>query len=135
MSVIIAVIVCLAVIALLLVVGGKKSGGAKKGRGGSGSRSKNRAQIIRDATKKLSHDPHNIPALLALGELYYNEHLWDKAINIYNELANLAAGHHEIDPAMVYLRHGICCLKLKRSQDALKIRSELLFGKSVLRKQ
>lgn len=121
MSVIIAVFVCLAVIAILLVVGGKKSsGGTKNGRGGSGSRSKNRAQIIREATKKLSHDPHNIPALSALGELYYNEHLWDKAVTIYNDLANLAAGHHEIDPATVYLRHGICCLKLKRSQDALK---------------
>lgn len=121
MSVLIAVFVILAVLAILVALGGKKSsGGAKNGRGGRAARSKNRAQIIREATKKLSHDPHNIPALLTLGELYYNEHLWDKAITIYNDLANLAAGHHEIDPSMVYLRHGICCLKLKRSQDALK---------------
>lgn len=120
MSVIIAVLVCLAVIAILLTVGGKKSPSkAKSGRSEKTSRSKSRAQIIRNAAKKLSRDPHNTQALTTLGDLYYNERLWDKALPIYNDLANLAANHPEIEAATVYLRHGICCLRQKKPQEAM----------------
>ena len=122
MPVIIAVISCLAVIAVLSVVGGRKSGG---GAGKSGGRSrvnlqKNRAQIIRDCTKKLSHDPYNTQALLPLADLYFSENLWDKAVTLYNTLVDLAPTHPDVDPGLVCLRHGICCVKLKRFPEALK---------------
>lgn len=122
MPVIIAVISCLAVIAVLSVVGGRKSGGGG-GKGGGRSKNnlqKNRAQIIRDCTKKLSHDPYNTQALLPLADLYFTENLWDKAVTLYNTLVDLAATHPDVDPALVSLRHGICCVKLKRIPEALK---------------
>ena len=90
--VIIAVISCLAVIAVLSIVGGRRSGGGGS-RGGRGRNSlqKNRAQIIRDCTKKLSHDPYNTQALLPLADLYFSENLWDKAVTLYNTLVDLSA--------------------------------------------
>ena len=119
--VIIAVISCLAVIAVLSIVGGRRSGGGGS-RGGRGRNSlqKNRAQIIRDCTKKLSHDPYNTQALLPLADLYFSENLWDKAVTLYNTLVDLSATHPDVDPALVTLRHGICCVKLKRIPEALK---------------
>lgn len=123
LPVIIAVIFCLAVVAVLSVVGGRKSSGG--GSGGAGRRTrgnfqKNRAQIIRDCTKKLSHDPYNTQALLPLADLYFSENLWDKAVTLYGTLVDLAATHSDVDPALVTLRHGICCVKLKRIPEAIK---------------
>ena len=108
LPVVIAVISCLAVIAVLSIVGGRKSSGGgsgeSKGRRPRGSSQKNRAQIIRDCTKKLSHDPYNTQALLPLADLYFSENLWDKAITLYNTLVDLAATHPDVDPALVCLR-------------------------------
>ena len=119
--VVIAVISCLAVIAVLSIVGGRRSGGGeKKGGRSRGSSQKNRAQIIRDCTKKLTHDPYNTQALLPLADLYFSENLWDKAVTLYNTLVDLAATHPDVDPALVCLRHGICCYKLKRIPESLK---------------
>ena len=122
MPVIIAVIACLAVIAVLSVVGGRKSGGGSGKSSGRarGNLQKNRAQIIRDCTKKLSHDPYNTQALLPLADLYFSENLWDKAVTLYSTLVDLAATHPDVDPALVTLRHGICCVKLKRTPEAMK---------------
>lgn len=119
MSVIIAVIVCLAVIAILITVSGKKSGSSKKDRARV-IHSKNRAQVIRDATKKLTKDPRNVPALTALGEVYFSEHLWEKALPVYESLESLAPAHPEIEGALVCLRHGICLLKLNKPQEAMQ---------------
>ncbi len=122
MPVIIAVISCLAVIAVLSVVGGRKSGGGSSKAGGRPIKNlqKNRAQIIRDCTKKLSHDPYNTQALLPLADLYFTENLWDKAVTLYNTLVDLAPTHPDVDPSVVCLRHGICCVKLKRFPEAMK---------------
>ena len=117
--VIIAIIICLAVIAILVMFGGRKSSSSGKKAREKVAHSKNRAQIIRDATKKLSRDPHNIQALTALGELYFSERLWDKALPLYNDLANLAANHPEIEAPIAYLRYGICCLHQKKPQEAM----------------
>lgn len=122
LPVIIAVISCLAIIAVLSIVGGRRGGGESR-KGGARSRGnlqKNRAQIIRDCTKKLSHDPYNTQALLPLADLYFTENLWDKAVTLYNTLVDLSATHPDVDPALVSLRHGICCVKLKRIPEALK---------------
>ncbi len=122
LPVIIAVIFCLALIAVLSLVGGRKSGGGggKLGSRSRGNLQKNRAQIIRECTKRLSHDPYNTQALLPLADLYFNENLWDKAVTLYNTLIDLAATHPDVDPGLVCLRHGICCVKLKRFPEALK---------------
>lgn len=116
-SIVIAVIAVAALIIVLSFVSGKKSndsGNAKK------TKQKNRAQVIRNATKKLSQDPNNVPALLSLADLYYQEHLWEKALPLYESLVNLSTGKPEIDTAQVCFRHGLCAIKLGKPADALK---------------
>ncbi|BDC95128.1 tetratricopeptide repeat protein [Treponema saccharophilum] len=112
MSVLIAVVIVVAFGALLLAITtGKKKGGKKQ---------KGRAQIIRDANRKLSQDPHNTDGLIPLGELYYNERAWDKAYPLYETMMSIAPAHRELNPFQVSLRQGICALKLNKIQESFK---------------
>lgn len=118
MSVIIAVVAVLAVITILVLVSGRR-GSSGSGKGDKDS-AKNRAQIIRNATKTLAHDPYNTSALIPLSDLYFREHLWDKAYPLYETLVNLAPSHQEINTAEACLRMGICAIKLNKPQDAMR---------------
>lgn len=81
---------------------------------------KGRAQIIRDASRKLAQDPHSPVGLIPLGELYYNERAWDKALPIYETQMSIAPAHKEIDPFLASLRQGICAVKLNKIAEAFK---------------
>lgn len=91
---------------------------SRKSSSHSGPRTRNRASIIRDCTKKLSHNPQNIQALIPLADLYYSEHLWDKALPLYETLAGLSARHTEIDIGDTSLKQGVCLVKLHKPQEA-----------------
>ncbi len=98
--------------AAILVSIGSKKGGRKK--------QKSRATIIRDATRKLSQDPHNPDGLIPLAELYFSEHSFDKAYGLYDTMLNIAPAHSEINPFQAALRQGICGLKIGKAQDAMR---------------
>lgn len=112
-SVIIAIAAIAIFGAILVAFSTRKKGGKKR-------HQKGRAQIIRDATRKLSQDPHNTSALLELGDLYYNERAWDKAYPIYETQLGIAPAHKEIDVFTAALRQGICAVKLEKLQDAFR---------------
>ncbi|MBP3450489.1 MAG: tetratricopeptide repeat protein [Spirochaetaceae bacterium] len=86
----------------------------------SGGRSKERQSIVRDATKKLTSDPHNVPALTELSNLYYKEHNWQGAYPLYATLVNLSSTRVGINLAEVKLRYGVCAANLSKHQEALK---------------
>lgn len=108
----VAAVVILVFSSLLILISGKKSSKS------SGPKQKNRAAIIRDATKKLAHNPQNIQALQPLADLYYSEHVWDKALPLYETLSGLAARHTEINIGESNLRQGVCLVKLGKAQEA-----------------
>lgn len=110
---IIAIAVIVGFGAILIAFSTRKKGGKKH-------HQKGRAQIIRDATRKLSQDPHNPSALIDLGDLYYNEKAWDKAFPIYETQLSIAPAHKEIDLFTASLRQGICAVKLNKIQDAFR---------------
>lgn len=115
MSILIGVVVVVLFGAVLLaVVTRKKGGGGKKGK------QKGRSQIIRDATRKLSQDPHNPDALVSLGDLYYTERVWDKAFPLYETMVSIAPAHREIEPFKASLRYGICASKLNKIPEAIR---------------
>lgn len=97
-------------------------GSIKKGKGGSSSAasSKKRNAIIRDATRRLAQNPHNTAALNELSDLYYREHLWDKAFPLLDLMLGLASNNKDIDPFQTALRQGVCALKLKKAEDAMR---------------
>ena len=96
---------------------------AGKGKGkktSSAGRQKNRAGIIRDCTKRLVHDPHNINSLQPLADLYYDEQNWEKAFPLYDTLYELSLVHPQIDAQRVAIRQGICGLKTNKMDEAAK---------------
>jgi len=113
MSVLIAIVIVVAFGALVLVLSTTKRSGRK-------GKNKGRAQIIRDASRKLSQDPHNPDGLIPLGELYFNERAWDKAFPLYETMMSIAPAHKEIDPFLVSLRQGICAVKLNKIPESFK---------------
>ncbi len=115
MEVLIGIVIVIAFGALIIVLATKK-----RGSGGGKGRQKGRAQILRDANRKLAQDPHNPEGLIPLGDLYYNEHDWDKAYPIYETMMSISAAHREIDPFQASLRQGICAVKLNKIQEAFK---------------
>lgn len=113
LSISIAVIAILLFASLLVFISGKKGGSSS-----SGPKTKNRASIIRDCTKKLSHNPQNVQALQPLADLYYSEHLWDKAYPLLETLLGLSSRHAEIDIGEINLKLGVCLVKLQKPQEA-----------------
>lgn len=113
MSTLIAVVIVVAFGAIVISFATRK----KSGKGG---RQKSRAQIIKESSRKLAQDPHNADALMALGDLYYNERAWEKAYPIYETQMSIAPAHKEIDVFKAALRQGICAVKLDKIPESFK---------------
>lgn len=107
-------------LAVTLVLGSVLITVATKKKGNNGGRQKGRTAIIRDATRKLAQNPHNPEGLIPLGNLYFNEKNWEKAYPLYDTMHNVYPAHPQIDPFIASQRLGICAVKMKRPQDALR---------------
>ena len=114
LPILIAIIVVVGFIALLMVFSGSK------GKSGRGSKQKSRQVIIKDATRKLSQNPHNPDGLIPLANLYFQEQLWEKAYPLYETMLNIAVAHSEINLGQASLRQGICALKIGKNEEAFK---------------
>ncbi len=112
--ILIAVVAIALFVILLLAVIGRKGKGNKKGN------KKDRSAILKEANKRLAQNPRDPEGLATIGDLYFKEHVWDKAMPVYEVLMDLASAHSHVNQAEAALRYGICALKLGRNQDALK---------------
>lgn len=123
MPVLIAVVTTLALIVILMTVFGRKGSHSRSSHTSHSqnrkSLQKNQAHIIREANKRLAKDPHDPAGLLPLGDIYFNNGLWEKAYPVYNDLSKLSATNTQIDTYTTSLRAGICAVKLEKIQDAL----------------
>lgn len=81
---------------------------------------KNKAQIIKEANKRLAKNPHDPLGLIPLGEVYFESQLWDKAFTVYSDLVKLALANKDgtIDLYNSFLRQGITALKLDKLPEA-----------------
>lgn len=115
-GVLVAVILAAGVLLLLLMLTGRSnrsvSTQSKTGK------KRNNSAIIKEATKKLTHDPRNIPALTALGEIYFTQPDYAKAYPLYKSLMELTNMHQEIDDKQAYLRYGICAFKTDKINES-----------------
>lgn len=81
---------------------------------------KDRQTILRDANRKLAQDPHSPTGLKSLADLYFNEHVWEKAFPLYNLMLDISAAHPQIDVLTTGLRQGICAIKMNNHAEAFK---------------
>lgn len=118
-SILIAVITAAGLLILLTVITGKRNKGGNE-KSGKPAKNKNNSVIIKEATKKLSHDPNNIQALEALGEVYYSQANYEKALPLYQRLLELQKVHPTIDEKKVSIRYGISAFNCNQFDDAMK---------------
>ncbi|HRU27659.1 MAG TPA: tetratricopeptide repeat protein, partial [Treponema sp.] len=117
-SVLLVVILLVSTLLILLALSGKKkdtSGDRKRKK-----RSKSRDALIRDATRRLAQNPKDPEALLTLGDIYYQDQVWDKAYKTYGTLVELCGANPELNEFEINMRYGMAALKLNLIDDAYK---------------
>lgn len=112
---VVVIIVAALSILLLSFLGKKKETKAPKKK-----KHKDRASIIREATKRLSQNPRDPEGLQAMGSLHYQEQEWEKAYAAYEILIDMAPNHAKLDEFECALRMGVSAVKTNRLQEALK---------------
>ena len=117
-SVLIAIIVAALVLVILMSVKGSPKG-KNKGDVSAQIQRKGKSAIIKQAEKKLAHDPHNVESLELLGKLYYDEKNWDKVYGIYKTLFDMSSSQVGIDRAKMAMIYGISAFQLDKTDEAL----------------
>ncbi|MGN0729495.1 tetratricopeptide repeat protein [Treponema sp.] len=116
MSYLIATVITIALAAVLsLFLGGGKNSSKKKN-----STNRNKAQIIKEANKKLAKNPHDPAGLIPLGDVYFSSQIWDKAYSIYSDLSKLDSKGGTINLEQCFLRLGVSALKLGKNAEAVQ---------------
>lgn len=122
-SILLAVIIAATLVILLMAITSRKNKAVKTN---NGSIPKNKNVIVKECTKKLTQDPHNVSALTALSEVYFSEQEYEKAYPLYNTLFNLARVHPNLDKAKIVLRFGICAYRTAHYDESGRAFVEIL---------
>ena len=120
--ILITVIILATLIAVILVVKGNKGDKQQESEKAALSKKiqrKGKSAIIREAEKKLIHDPHNVEALETIGEISYSEKNWEKVWTANKTLYDIAPAHSEVDVAKSSRRMGIAAYNLGKFDDAI----------------
>lgn len=80
---------------------------------------KGKSAILKEAERKLAHDPHNVSALELIGDIYYSEKNWEKVWGVYKALYDISSAHPEIDIIKCALRMGVSAYNLDKNEDAV----------------
>ena len=117
-SILIAVIVALLLVSIIVGIKNIKRQEEKKDVSVK-IQKKGKSAILKEAQKKLAHDPHNISALETVGDIYYSEKDWEKVWNIYKTLYDISTAHPEIDVIKTTLRMGTAAYYLDKNDAAV----------------
>lgn len=79
-----------------------------------------RASILKDANRRLSQNPKDPEALLALGNLYYTEQAWEKSMRTFQVLVDMCATHQELDELDITVKYGLAALRSSHTDEAYK---------------
>jgi tetratricopeptide (TPR) repeat protein len=109
---ILAVVVILGIIAVTAV--------SIMGRSKGGKKAKGRDAIMREANKKLTQNPRDHEALLAMGDIYYQEETWDLVFRTYATLSEMTTTYPTMDEFLINQRCGIAAVKVNQPNEAYK---------------
>jgi tetratricopeptide (TPR) repeat protein len=94
----------------------------------TGGKVKDRATVLKEATRKLASNPKDTEALMALADIYFNDNDFDKASKTYSMLSAMTTSNPDLDAYLINLRAGLSSLKLGQTEEAYK---SLLIAKAV----
>ena len=117
-SILIAVIVALLLVSLIVGIKSIKRKEEKKDVSVK-IQKKGKSAILKEAEKKLAHDPHNVPSLETIGDIYYSEKNWERVWSVYKTLYDISTAHPEIDMIKTTLRMGAAASSLDKTEDAV----------------
>jgi tetratricopeptide (TPR) repeat protein len=101
----------------LIARGDRGTDGRQPGRK---NRARDRNQIIKDSNRRLAQNPKDADALLALGDLYFSEQVFDKAMRTFELLIDLCATNKQLDEFDVTLKYALSCMRMKQFEEAYK---------------
>jgi len=104
----------------ILLVLSKGDGKAEKRQSGRKVRNRDRNQIIKESNRRLAQNPKDADALLALGELYFSEQVFDKAMRTFEVLIDLCATNKQLDEFDITLKYALSALRMKQYEEAYK---------------
>jgi tetratricopeptide (TPR) repeat protein len=116
-SVIIGVIGLILIATVFILVMSRSHGGM-----GIGKRAKGSDAIIKEANKRLAQNPNDPEALYNLGNVYFDEENWDKAMRTFETLIEhlTSADQQKSNAFQAYLRYGLAARKLNMIEQAYK---------------
>ncbi len=103
-----------------LILGVVLGRGGKRAKTGSRLKARDRAQILKEADRRLASNPKDPDALQALGDLYWGEKAWENVFKTYGVLVEVATGNPEMDEFTFNARYGIAAVYLGKSEEAYK---------------
>jgi tetratricopeptide (TPR) repeat protein len=102
-------ILIVAIVVAMFLGHSKKSGGKKFSNDENAS--------LKDANKRLAQNPKDPDALFVIGDHYFKQEDWADAFTIYTTITEVGGSRNEFE---VYLRYGLCALKLGQNDNAFK---------------
>jgi tetratricopeptide (TPR) repeat protein len=118
--VIIIVIVLIFAVVLSIGLSSRKGDSALGGKKRFKTKAKDRAQVLKEANRRLASNPKDVEALTALGSLAWDEQNWERAFKAYEAVAEAGAGNPDVNEFEANSRYGMAALKLNRSDDAYR---------------
>jgi tetratricopeptide (TPR) repeat protein len=117
--VVIIVIILVFAVVLSVLMSAKKGevpsvGGKKRLQG------KDRAQMLKEANRRLASNPKDLGALTAMGAVAWDDQDWERAFKAYEVVVEAGAGNPEVNEFEANERYGIAALKLGRPEDAYR---------------
>lgn len=81
-------------------------------------KSKSKKAVLTANLKKLSQNPNNTKALMAVGEIYIEEKDWEKAFAVYAHLLEKSASLLPSEQLTININYGLAALNTKRIEEA-----------------
>jgi tetratricopeptide (TPR) repeat protein len=119
-----ALIPILAAVVILILVGAGFFLVMNKPKGGvvvsAKKRVKNYDAALKEANRRLQVNPKDPEGLSILGDLFFQDGVWENACKTYETLAEILPAAQGLDEFTINLRYGISAMKLNRADDAYK---------------
>jgi tetratricopeptide (TPR) repeat protein len=117
---VVVIVVILVFAVVLSVVFSARKSEVKKAVGSKKLQGRDRAQVLKEATRRLASNPKDLEALAAIGAIAWDDQDWERAFKVYESIAEAGAGNPEVNELEANERYGIAALKLNRIDDAYR---------------
>jgi Tfp pilus assembly protein PilF len=120
LPIVVVVVILLVFVVILSVVVSAKKGELPKSVGKRRLQGKDRAQILKEANRRLASNPKDPEALAAIGSVAWDDQDWERALKTYETLAEIGTGNPDVNELEANERYGVAALKLGKNDIAYR---------------